>query len=336
MDQTGSGRFGGKLAGQKRPTSEPFDMSRFGTPYSEHAIENVIERVRMAPMPNMGHRKSGAGHPMFLYRPDKPLTGEDNTETALCLPEVNYGLHQRVVFQQMKERGLDDHMIPYEVMRHSQWPITVEEFLGPRQIIPMGVRDQEPNDPRGEYQAMSVPFHIEGLAHGVPWIWPALSNGDVIGFRLGEVELCDTSFVDPDGKPVGEVAKGPILQLTPMVLYTGAKYHGAGKGLKEDLGTELDFPHVFRVDQHDRAFDEFGLPLGPPIEASRGEFEYVSRGSGFFFAFGRVAAMMGKPPSTEASSRAIRTYRGMRAVLNTYNRLAVYLTPHTREDRLRR
>lgn len=326
-----SGRFGAELGQRKRPSSDAFNMSAFGTPYSEQHIKNIMIKLKLAPMPNRAEHKTRKGHPLFLYRPDKSLTGDDGTDTVLGLADVNYGLHQRVVYQEMKERGLNDQEIPYEVVRHSQWPITVDEFLKERMIVPIGIRDQQPNDPRFPAPVAIVPSQVEGLAHGVPWIWGALTSGNIIGFRLGEVELTRTSFVDPEGKPVGVVAKRAVLQLTPMVLLTGAKYHGSGDG--HNPATELDFPQGFRVDQYDRALDEFGLPLGNALVATKGSVEYKTRGSGYFFTLGFVGMTMGKHPSEESTFRAIRTYAGMNAIINTHNRVAVYLTPHTRLDR---
>lgn len=326
-----TGQFGGQLGQRKRPASEAFDMSRFGTPYAEQHLKNIFINLNLAPLPNDAHRKTRKGHPIFLYRPDKRLTGDDGTDTVYGLADVNYGLHQRVVYEEMREKGISDQLIPVEILRHKEWPITVDEFLSERMIIPIGIRDQEPNDIRFEGQILNIPAQVEGLAHGVPWIWGSVRMGDTVGFRLGQIELNRAMLTDPDGRPICQTVSRPVLQLIPMVLLSGAKYHGIGNG--ENPKLELDFPLGVRVDEHERTLDEFGLPLGPIRSETRRTIEYQTRGSGFFFPLGKVGLIMGNPASQEAANRAIRTYGALTAMLNTYNRLGIYLTPHPRLDR---
>lgn len=320
-----------ELAHRKRPASEAFDMSRFGTPHAAQGPKNIFIKLWFAPLPNQAHLKSRKGHPLFLYRPDRRLTGDDATDTVYGLPDVNYGLHQRVVYDEMRSQGVSDQMMPLEVLRYKEWPATVDEFLSERIIVPIGIRDQEPNDIRFEGQVLSVPTQVEGLAHGVPWIWGAVKSGDTVGFRLGEVEMNRSMFVDPDGKPITVTASRRVLQLTPMVLHSGAKYHGVGDGQSPQF--ELDFPQDVRVEEHERELNRFGLPLGPVRSETKRTIEYKTRGFGFFLTLGKVGLIMGRPPTPDGAKRAIRTYGGLNSAIATYNRLGIYVTPHSRLDR---
>lgn len=320
-----SGPYGAELAMRKRPASEAFDMGQFGIPYADQGTGNVYTYLKVAPLPGGAHILTRRGHLLFLYRPDKRLTGDDGTDTVYGLPDVNYGLYQRAVYEDMRARGMADSVIPVEVLRHKEWPSTVDEFLSERIIVPVGVRDQEPNDIRLEGQVAQVPAQISGLAENVPWIWGSVRAGDVVGFRLGMIRTTRAALVGPKGEPLNEILGRSVLQLTPMILQSGARYHGIGND--ENPTFELDFKESFRVASRERRLDEYGLPLGE-LFGEPAEMAYETHGSGFFLRLGKVGKMTGTPPSSEVVRRAIRTYSGLTNLLNTHNRLGIWLTPN--------
>ena len=328
-----TGPYGAELAKRKRPSNDEdnFSMSQFGTPFmGHHHLATVLARLKLAPLPDGAERMSRLGHLLFSYRPDKQLTGDDETDSVMGLPDINFGLHQRVLYEEKKDSGIKDNMMPLDILRYKEWPINVEEFLGERMIVPVGVRNQDPNDIRFEGQIPTVPSIVEGLSYDVPWIWGDVKLGSIVGLRVGLCVLNRQKLTNPRGVRLGETASRPVLQLMPMVLDTGVEYHGKGTG--EQIDIELDFPNTKKVSPRKRTEDEFGLPLGPFESSSspttEATMEYVTRESGFFIRIGTVEKMKGKRPTREEAEKAVRTYDGLNARTRAYCHLGLSVCAH--------
>ena len=328
-----SGRFGGSVVVRRETPGTPGTaLNRFGVPYfPTGGISNVLAKVPMAPLPNKGHTKIGMGEPVFLYRPNKKMTGDDGTVTVYGLPAVNYGLHQRALYQELMDAKIDETKLSEEVIRYKEWPLTVDEFLQTKQIIPFGIRDTDPDDLRLERHLMVIPCLVQGRGYGVPWLWGHVRSGDTIGFRVGLCKPQDCLSVTPDGTSLLTVAKKPFLQLTPYILYSGTIYHG--KGDNNNIIYELDYIQTVREEGRTRKLDAWGLPLGEYDDTAPSvPIEYETRGEGFFIRFGRVEMTMNPPTSKEGIKRALRTYDGMQKIRRDLRRVTVQLCPNPLVD----
>lgn len=332
------GPFGGQLVGKRDPTSQAtpgYDAIAGGNPpLADQGLSNVNIPLKRAPLmhPHDVHR-TRQGAPIFLYKPGVRMTGEDGTTTVYGLPDINYGLHMRAIFEEMsviEKKRLAQ--IPQEIARYRMWPLTTDELLAGDAIVPSGVLNTEPNDVRFEFQQGQVPAQVEGLHHGIPWLWGELQRGTTVGWHFVRVKMTGTSITDPKGGALNRIAKIPTLQCLPMARHAGVDCHGTGDGSNVD--TELDAPEEISVASYEREPDEYGLPLGGKRDATKRVLVFKTRGNGLFFPFGTSDLMMKSAPSKEAIDAAIRTYSGMQTLVNKKQRLSIWLEPNPRIPRL--
>lgn len=332
------GPYGSALAGKRQPSSagapEYAGITGGQPPLVDQGLSNVYIPIRRAPLlPPHDMQQVRQGHPLFLYKPGARLTGEDGTVTSFGIQDINYGLHQRAVYHEMNVvEKLKQSDVPEEVFRYKEWPRTVEEMLSQEAIIPVGVLATEPNDVRFEYSQGQVPAQVEGLHHGIAWLWGDLQRSTTVGWHFLQMNLSGMAITDPKGGRVNRVAKIPTLQCVPMARHLGMDFHGAGAG--DAPGIELDYRTELEVATYERRQDEHGLALGELVKESRKVIAYRTRGFGVFFPLGTSDIMMRNAPSKDAVWKAIRTYAGMTAIINSRARLSVWLEPNPRIPRL--
>jgi len=302
-----------------------------GIPYVDQGISNVYTKLRFAPLPKNAHYHGNQGQPIFLYRPDKNLTGTDNTMTIIGLPYLNYGLHQRAVYQKFHEEGRSDRDISDDIITFKEWPLTVSEFLGERQIVPYGVHGDMPPDPRQDGAIISRSAHLYGIADYVPWMWGPVQRGDRVGFRVSEVPSSRVLPCDINENKINSLDGESFLQVLPMVSKTGREpYHSVR--LEIDLDNRLNFhrSHVRFVAKEIEP-DIFGLPLGNFLSGTeeRDEVNNVVD-EGFFMMLGTVKSMTGQPAQPNQIMRITRSQNALNALSMTHNSVDLILEPNQR------
>ena len=307
-----------------------------GSPFSEQGFSNVYAKLRLAPLKRNAHLKGRQNHPIFLYQPHKNLTGMDQTYTVLGLADVNFGLHQRRLYEDFIENKTNDRDIPREIQQYKNWPLTVNEFLGAeKQIVLFGLWGDNPGDIRNELPIMTRPAHLYGLAHNVPWLWDTVTIGDRIGFRVGMVPPSHVFACDPDGNKMAPPTTRTILQVTPIVCKNGrTPLHSIGED--QDWENKLDGYSEVKVTSYERELvPDSNLPLGKE-EADSAYTETYEKvyTPGFYLHLGMVHSMTGKAPSSDGRKRACRLYGAIDSLVTSHNTLDVILDPHSRFDPL--
>jgi hypothetical protein len=314
----------------KRPAFDAFDAIGGFAPFSStsYGLASIFRAIRAAPLANGEHLDTIKGHPWFLYKPDKNLTGDDNTVTAFGLQGVNYGLEQRAIYEQLLLDGTPRDDVSREISAYKAWPLTVDEFLDDKKIVYIGIRSQSPGERRGEYEPALSRAQVAGLVHRVPWIWGNVVIGSRVGFRVANVHPKDVSHVTVKGSDIASPCRVPFLQVAPHVLGFGFPYRG-GKRLSDSPAPhELDYVERFRVRQQDVAPDENGLPLGARTP-SEDVFGCERRGFGFFVSVGTVTWASGKSPYPRGVvHEACRSFGAMNALVRNEAVVDLKLDPH--------